>query len=104
MNNNIYVSTNIRGQDDVFSTDLSDDDLKELYKDLHQPMILLHGENDECYGSSVPKLDILKRIQSFCPSVLKIAVIDKADHAISPPSSQIAFIDLVTEFISSLTK
>ncbi|CAO3615380.1 unnamed protein product [Cunninghamella blakesleeana] len=92
-----------RGHDDVFSTDLSDDDLRDLYENLQRPMMLLHGEDDECYGSSVPKLDILKRIQSFCPTVLKIAVIDKADHSISHPLSQTIFIDLVIEFISSLT-
>ncbi|KAI9307869.1 hypothetical protein BJ944DRAFT_196870 [Cunninghamella echinulata] len=102
--NRFYSLGAYRGQDDVFSTDLSDEDLKELYKDLNQPMMLLHGEDDECYGSAVPKIDILKRIQAFCPSILKIGIISKADHSISLPPSQTIFIDMIVDFITLLTK
>ncbi|KAI8338195.1 hypothetical protein BC941DRAFT_396031 [Chlamydoabsidia padenii] len=90
------------GDDDVFSTDLSDKELDHLYVNVNQPMILMHGELDEFYRSSVPQMVILKRLQKACPAIKRIAVIPGATHKVVDPRAQTVLIDHVTSFIKSI--
>ncbi|CAO3599869.1 unnamed protein product [Absidia cylindrospora] len=90
------------GDDDVFSTDLSDEELDHLYKDVNQPMLAMHGEIDEYYRSPVDQMVILKRLQKACPAFKKIAVIPGATHKVVSPQAQSILVELVSSFLDTI--
>ncbi|KAI8333612.1 hypothetical protein BC941DRAFT_401151 [Chlamydoabsidia padenii] len=90
------------GDDDVFSTDLTDDELDKLYKDVNQPMMVIHGQQDEFYKSSMDPMVMLQRLQKSCPAIKKIAVVPGANHKIFDPQAQTILMDLVSSFLDML--
>ncbi|ORZ24517.1 hypothetical protein BCR42DRAFT_342853 [Absidia repens] len=90
------------GDDDVFSTDLTDEELDHLYKDVNQPMLAMHGEIDEYYRSPVDQMVILKRLQKACPAFKKIAVIPGATHKVVSPQAQTVLVELVSSFLDTI--
>ncbi|KAF7727076.1 hypothetical protein EC973_008039 [Apophysomyces ossiformis] len=97
-----YSLAAYRGDDDVFSTDLPIDTLKELYQGLKRPMFLAEGSNDEYYASDVSQTEMLERLKSVCPAIKLTAIVPDADHSLSDPRAQKYFIDLVIEFLGTL--
>lgn len=91
-----------RGDDDVFSSDLTDSELEDLYKDVKQPMMVLHGQQDEYYKSSMDQMVLLQRLQDVCPAIQKIAVVPGANHKVFDPQAQDALMDLVSSFLDTL--
>ncbi|ORX56802.1 DUF1749-domain-containing protein [Hesseltinella vesiculosa] len=98
-----YVALGDRlGQDDVFSGDLTEDELDRLYDGLTQPMMLVHGSEDEFYKSPVDQMELLERLQRACPAIQKIAVVSGGDHSLTDPTAAEAFVDLVISFLEPL--
>jgi pimeloyl-ACP methyl ester carboxylesterase len=79
-----------------------DNELKGLYKDVKQPMMVLHGQQDEYYKSSMDQMVMLQRLQQACPAIQKIAVVPGANHKVFDPQAQDALMDLVSSFLDTL--
>ncbi|ORZ08399.1 hypothetical protein BCR42DRAFT_382708 [Absidia repens] len=90
------------GDDDVFSTDLTDEELNLIYKDVNQPMMAVNGQEDEYYRSSVDRMVFLERLQKVCPAIRNIHVVAGADHKVNNPQAQIALVELVSSFLESV--
>lgn len=91
-----------RGDDDVFSSDLPDDMIERLYKGMERPMAMLHSKDDECYGSSMDPMELMKRYQSFCPAIKKLGLLDNGGHSVTTKEGQGQLCEFVLEFIREI--
>ncbi|KAI9028213.1 hypothetical protein CLU79DRAFT_832624 [Phycomyces nitens] len=90
----------VGGDDDMFSSDLSDDFLKNLYKDVNSPMLLLGSECDEFYKSTrISQRDLLNRFASFSPLVTS-DIVPGADHSATQLDCQLYICQTVISFIN----
>ncbi|KAL0076996.1 hypothetical protein J3Q64DRAFT_1770094 [Phycomyces blakesleeanus] len=89
----------VGGDDDMFSSDLSDEFLSNLYKDVDRPMLLLGSECDEFYKPTrISQRDLLKRFASFSPLVSS-DIVSGADHSVTQLDSQPYLCQTVLSFI-----
>ncbi|KAL1919856.1 uncharacterized protein VTP21DRAFT_1787 [Calcarisporiella thermophila] len=100
-----YSLYGIGGADDFFSSDLSLVQMRELFKNLQYPMILLHSRDDECVPSYVDKQVVLNRIREACGSELvrETLVID-GDHCITQPKDQDMLAEIVIKYAIEFCK
>ncbi|KAG0173951.1 hypothetical protein DFQ30_006430 [Apophysomyces sp. BC1015] len=94
-----YSLAAYRGDDDVFSTDLSMSELEELYCDLKRPMLLVESSDDEFYAGKISKTEMLERLRSACPAIKLTEIVSGADHCITDTNAQKDFVDLVLKFV-----
>ncbi|KAI8079083.1 uncharacterized protein B0P05DRAFT_542262 [Gilbertella persicaria] len=88
------------GDDDVFSTDFTDEEIKRLFADLHQPICWVYSEKDEFYASDKDKTLVMHRFQSLCPAIIETHIIPEGDHNITRKDSQEAFCLVVKGFLN----
>ncbi|KAI9321610.1 hypothetical protein BX666DRAFT_1004486 [Dichotomocladium elegans] len=95
-----YFSLNaFGGDDDVFSTDLPDDMIERLYKDVHRPMAWVHAKDDEHWVTTNDQMDVMKRYQKFCPAIEMIGTVESGGHEIASEEGKHQLVDFVLEFI-----
>ncbi|CAO3660064.1 hypothetical protein G6F70_007128 [Rhizopus microsporus] len=97
-----YSLSSKGGDDDVFSTDLTDEEILRLYDNVTRPICWVYSEKDEFYASSLNQNDVMKRFQKLCPAIKMTASIPNGSHAIIDPAAQIEFCKVVKDFIISL--
>lgn len=98
---NIYYS----GDDDVFSTDFTDDEIKKLFEGVDRPIVWVYGEKDEYYMPS--NGDPQKSIDKFMrlvPAIKEGHLVPDADHCITDKEAQKVFCKIVSDFLSSIDK
>ncbi|KAI9270799.1 hypothetical protein BDA99DRAFT_478753 [Phascolomyces articulosus] len=93
----------VGGDDDVFSTDLSDDMIRQLYEGVNRPMAMVFTKDDECYMSEIPPTQVMERYQSFCPAIRKTCLIEDGGHSLTTKEAQKHISDIVIEFIQELS-
>lgn len=86
----------------MFSSDLPDDRIQELYQGLERPMIWIHSKDDECYASEMDPMDLMRRFQSFCPAIKETHVLPSGGHSVETEESQRMLCDIVENFLSTL--
>lgn len=92
-----------RGDDDVFSTDLSDQEILFRFKDVNDPICWVYSENDEFYASKLPKQQVIERFQSLIPAIQTAVIVPEGDHSITKKASQDYFVSVVKDFIQKLS-
>lgn len=90
------------GDDDVFSTDLTTDEIKNLYEGVNKPICWVYSDQDEYYASTQDKYEVMKRFESICPAIKITANVPHGDHSITREDSQEYFCSVVEEFLKSL--
>ncbi|KAI8148389.1 hypothetical protein BJV82DRAFT_709215 [Fennellomyces sp. T-0311] len=90
------------GDDDVFSTDMPDDMIQQLYQGIKRPMAMIESENDEYYASKMDKMEFLSRLQSFCPAIKKIGKIKNDKHKVETIEGQQYLAAFALEFVQEL--
>jgi len=94
------------GDDDYFSSDLSDQQLQATFGRIHTPVLLLPCENDELVPPSVDRATLLKRWMRACPegrASPDSAFVPGADHAVTQPEEGWTWIsDRVLKFLHSV--
>ncbi|KAI7902533.1 uncharacterized protein BX663DRAFT_511384 [Cokeromyces recurvatus] len=99
--NRFYSLTVKGGDDDVFSTDLSDEEIKKLYENVNRPICWIYSENDEFYVNKVEKQsDVMQRFQNICSAIKETHIIPNGDHSITRKDSQIAFCKVIDDFLN----
>lgn len=79
-----YSLYGVNGDDDYFSSDLSDEKFIELYQHIKVPIIFIESENDQFIPPSVNKLQHIQRMASFIPMNLgKYLLIPNTDHGVT---------------------
>ncbi|KAI9282303.1 hypothetical protein BY458DRAFT_552523 [Sporodiniella umbellata] len=99
-----YSLTAKGGDDDLFSTDLSDQEILSRYQNVSRPMCWVYSEKDEFYASSVPQKEAMARYKSLVPAIKKAVIVPEGDHIISKKVSQDYFISVVKDFLQELLK
>lgn len=96
---------NNRGDDDFFSSDLPDDQLKTTFGRIDRPIMFLPCENDELVPPSVDRPAILGRWIRSCPSGLVSPLsgfVPGANHIVSSPDAWAWVAERVVRFLESL--
>ncbi|KAI9496326.1 hypothetical protein BDB00DRAFT_142925 [Zychaea mexicana] len=91
------------GDDDVFSTDLTDETIKRLYEGVNRPTAMVHVKDDECYVGKEDQLELMKRFQSFCPAIRRTIVLEEGGHNVNAKVGQEQLCDFVVEFIRHIS-
>ncbi|KAI8877953.1 DUF1749-domain-containing protein [Backusella circina FSU 941] len=93
-----------RGDDDVFSPDLKDKDLEELYANVTSPICWVYSEQDEYYVEHPDddKQKVMERFQKFCPAIKMTDIVPFGDHCLSREDSQEHFFETVEKFLGQL--
>lgn len=99
--------TDINGDDDYFSSDLSDEKLKATFGKINKPALFLYSGNDFAVPQSVNKSDLLQRWSSFTnQEFFNSSIIEGASHDVGPDSAneQEAVNDLLKHVLKFLSK
>lgn len=100
-----YHSFVARGaDDDMFSSDLADEELSINFSHLKAPVLLCSSLADEYVPKHVDLHALTARLASLISKycTCQVAELEYADHAISDPESVGQFVDQVTSFLSQL--
>lgn len=90
------------GDDDFFSSDLSDEKLEITFGCIKDPFLIALSEKDECYPNNGKPLELLQRWQCFVDKKLwskNSGLIKGATHAVPEEDSQKELFKMVTGFI-----
>lgn len=93
------------GDDDFFSPDLNEVDIRARFGRVDGPLLILAGEKDELVPPSVNKKELLSRWAEACPegTVSKLSgLVPEADHAFSHPEAQQRISETITLFLETL--
>lgn len=88
----------------MYSTDLTEEEIKKLYTGVFRPICWIYGEDDECYVSKQEPSVVMKRYQRLCPAIKETHIVPKADHCITREDSQAVFCSIVGSFIDTTVK
>lgn len=89
------------GDDDFFSTDLSDESLKGTFGKINKPFLVAYSEKDEFIPQEIDKLAVLKRWQSFSNPKFwskNSGLVMGASHGVKQPTSQTYLYEKVSSF------
>ncbi|KAK4442722.1 hypothetical protein QBC34DRAFT_338106 [Podospora aff. communis PSN243] len=78
------------GDDDFFSSDLSDDRLKEIFGRVDRPILFLPCEKDELVPPTVDRLQLLSRWTRSCPEGMASSLsgfVPGANHVVYDPDA-----------------
>ncbi|KAK0623323.1 hypothetical protein B0T14DRAFT_425853 [Immersiella caudata] len=95
----------VGGDDDYFSSDLDDEDLKEIWGRVHSPVLMLPSGADEFVPESVDALGMVERWKGFCrPSVVSelSGLIPGANHRVDDATAKEWLADRVAQFLGEL--
>jgi pimeloyl-ACP methyl ester carboxylesterase len=98
----------VSGDDDYFSSDLSDEKLKNTMGKITKPVCFLYSGSDEFVPSNVNKKELLSKWLSFVPSEYvsdQCKVVEGATHNVGPlstPEALPVLIDSVYKFLESI--
>jgi hypothetical protein len=95
----------IRGDDDVFSPDLTDEDIKSIFKAVTRPFCWVYGDDDEFYvalNNNITLESIMKRFQAICPLIEMTDIVPGGDHLLRKEKGQLYFCQTVKRFIEHL--
>ena len=88
------------GEDDMFSSDLSDDQLTERLSAVHVPCLVAMSMEDEYMPSFVDKALNARRIAAAVGGEGTVALIEGADHSLYKGTQQ--FLEKVQVFLAGL--
>jgi pimeloyl-ACP methyl ester carboxylesterase len=89
------------GEDDMFSSDLTDEELKEKLGGLRGvPTLLLLSSRDEYTHPSIDYLEVGNRMAKAIGPSARLAILEGANHAVDNHSQDAA--DIISEFVLSL--
>lgn len=94
------------GDDDYFSSDLSDDFLKSTFGKLARPFLVLENEKDEYVPKNVDKAHLLKRWEAASNHQYwskNSGYVKNASHLVVEKDAQDHLLSLVTEFIEEFS-
>ncbi|CEP14159.1 hypothetical protein [Parasitella parasitica] len=93
------------GDDDVFSTDFTDQEIKELFQGVDRPIVWVYGEKDEYYmPSNGDAMKNIERFMSLVPAIKGGHLVANADHCINDKVAQQDFCKIVSDYLISLDK
>lgn len=98
----LYSSLSYSGDDDVFSTDLTIDEIKHLYKGINKPICWVYSDQDEYYASTQDKYEVMERFKSICSAIKVTANVPHGDHSIVRQDSQEYFCNIVEDFLKTI--
>lgn len=91
------------GDDDVFSTDLTDEEIRKLYKGVDRPLVWVYGAKDEYYqASNGDEVENYERFKSLVPAIKEGHLVPNADHCITAKDAQQAFCKIVSDFLTTI--
>lgn len=94
-----------RGDDDFFSSDLSDDQVAAIWGSIKQPILILPSGEDEYVPPAVSLEKLLAKWKSHCPVASNLSsLIPEANHTVVPSSSQQWLAERVVSFLKTLEK
>jgi hypothetical protein len=85
----------------VFSTDLSTEELTNLFQGVNKPMCWIYSDEDEYYASNQDKVQVMERFQKICPAIKVTANVPHGDHCIVRQDSQEYFVKVVHDFLTN---
>ncbi|KAL4534639.1 hypothetical protein Ndes2437A_g05409 [Nannochloris sp. 'desiccata'] len=89
------------GEDDMFSADLTDEELKEKFSGLSGvPTLLMLSSRDEYTHPSVDYLEMGNRMAKAIGPSARLAILEGANHAVDNHAEDAA--DLISEFVMGL--
>ncbi|KAF9427155.1 hypothetical protein BGZ94_005383 [Podila epigama] len=90
----------VGGDDDMFSSDLSQQTLVSIYSRMRVPMLWVHSSNDEYVPDHIEKRQHAARMAAACNTTAAVLHLPNADHAISRPAeAQLLFVQSVQSFV-----
>ncbi|KAI9363220.1 hypothetical protein BD770DRAFT_315333 [Pilaira anomala] len=89
------------GDDDVFSTDLTDQEITKLYENVNRPICWVYSDQDEFYASEQDKVEVMNRFKSICPAIKVAANVPFGDHCIDRQDAQEHFCKVVEDFLKN---
>jgi pimeloyl-ACP methyl ester carboxylesterase len=101
----LFLLTNawsFSGDDDVFSTDLTVDELTKLYENVTRPICWIYSDQDEFFASNQDKSQLMERFKRICPAIKVTANVPHGDHSITRQDSQEYFCKVVDEFLKTI--
>ncbi|KAI9255349.1 hypothetical protein EDC94DRAFT_661970 [Helicostylum pulchrum] len=90
------------GDDDIFSTDLTDGEISKLYQGVNRPICWIYSDQDEYYSSKQDKTTVMNRFKSLCPAIKITAIVPFGDHCIERQDSQEYFCSIVDDFLKTI--
>lgn len=90
------------GDDDYFSSDLSDDHIKRTFGSISKPFLVIENEKDEFVPERIDKQALLQRWESFSHPKYwskNSGVLKEASHLVTEPAAQLHLRELVKMFI-----
>lgn len=103
LHTNLQLTLIHSGDDDVFSTDFTDDEIKKLFEGVDRPIVWVYGEKDEYYmpSNGDPQKSI-DRFMRLVPAIKEGHLVPNADHCITDKEAQKVFCKIVSDFLSSI--
>ncbi|KAG0013756.1 hypothetical protein BGZ80_010876 [Entomortierella chlamydospora] len=98
----VVRSTNLGGDDDMFSSDIPFEKMQELFGQVKSPLIMVHSAKDEYIPEHINKDKLISQLAAACPTCVGAIVLSDADHAISDQASQATFCDAVVQFLTQV--
>lgn len=91
------------GQDDYFSSDLPDEELKQTFGKLTKPVLVLFSERDQYVPQSVDKLKLIKRWESAVDPKVRSGfhIVKNGCHNLQSLESFAEFTALVASFVKA---
>ena len=91
------------GEDDMFSADLSDEELKRKFEGLTgTPTLLLLSSRDEYTHPAIDYLEMGNRMAKAIGPSARLVILEGANHAASTENHSEDVAELISEFVTSL--
>ncbi|KAI9593147.1 hypothetical protein BDF19DRAFT_498107 [Syncephalis fuscata] len=100
--NRFLSLANKNGEDDMFSSDLTPEQLKKIYAPVTVPLAMVQSGKDEYIPASVKKEKLLSNAKAAYPKFLELEIIPDVDHAVTPVPGQIKLVKIILSFIDKL--
>ena len=103
----IQVANGCRGDDDYFSSDLSDDRLAVIWGRLEQPVLIVPSEKDEWVPAGTDVMGLVRKWMGFCkPGIASelSGLIPGANHRVENEAGQQWLADRVARFLAEIGK
>ena len=100
-----YSLIGVGGDDDYFSTDLSDERLKATFGQLSKPTLILHSANDQHVSAKVDKVALVKKWSSFSTNgaISPLSgVIPGANHEVLQSEARLWLAQTVAKFLQDI--
>ena len=92
----------VRGDDDFFSTDLTDDVCAAVWSRFTKPLLLVPSAQDEHYSGNVPYDELLQRWKSHCQAGVVSDFSGPVPGANHTVGDEVARVDLAKRIVGFL--